>query len=182
MVEITYQMVLSTIQTIGILVGIIYYLFIMRNSQRNQELTLKAQEHALETRQAQLFMEIYNEYRNKEFQRNISSIYNIWEWEGYDDFQEKYGRSTNSEAYSSFASVNSYFEGMGLLVQRGYIDPQLVEDLLGGAIIRYWERIRPLTMERRERRDWPELCEWFEHLYDVIKTIRDKNRTHDLDR
>ena len=160
----------------GVIAGFTYYVLTVRNAQRTRELSLKAQEQALETRQAQLFMEIYNEYRDKEFQRNISSIYNIWEWDGYDDFQEKYGRSTNSDAYSSFASVNSYFEGLGLLVQRGYIDPELVEDLLGGVIIRYWERIRPLTMERRERRDWPELVEWLEYLYDVIKTIRDKKR------
>ena len=45
MVEITYQMVLSTLQTVGILVGIIYYLTIMRNSQKNQQMQL-------ETRQA----------------------------------------------------------------------------------------------------------------------------------
>jgi hypothetical protein len=49
MVEITYQMVLSTLQTVGILEGIIYYLFIMRNSQRNQQMQL-------ETRQLDLFM------------------------------------------------------------------------------------------------------------------------------
>jgi len=34
MVEITYQMVLSTLQTIALIVGIAYYLIIMRNSQR----------------------------------------------------------------------------------------------------------------------------------------------------
>jgi uncharacterized membrane-anchored protein YhcB (DUF1043 family) len=54
-------MVLSTLQTIALVVGIAYYLFIMRNSQRNQELTLKAQEQALETRQTQLFMQIYQD-------------------------------------------------------------------------------------------------------------------------
>ena len=34
MAEITYQMVLSTLQTAGLLVGIIYYLTIMKNSQK----------------------------------------------------------------------------------------------------------------------------------------------------
>lgn len=63
MADITYQMVLSTIQTVSLVVGVIYYITIMRNSQRTRELTLesqelarKAQEHALETRQAQMFM------------------------------------------------------------------------------------------------------------------------------
>ncbi len=38
MVEITYQMVLSTRQTADILVDIIYYIAIMRNSQRTQQM------------------------------------------------------------------------------------------------------------------------------------------------
>jgi hypothetical protein len=60
MAEITYQMVLSTIQTVGLLVGIFYYITTMRNAQKtrelalkSQELTRKAQEHAVETRQIQ---------------------------------------------------------------------------------------------------------------------------------
>ncbi len=59
MVEITLPLVLQILQTAGILVGIIYYITIMRNTQktrelslRAQELTLKAQEQAKETRQA----------------------------------------------------------------------------------------------------------------------------------
>jgi hypothetical protein len=37
-----------------------------RNSQRNRELTLKAQEQALETRQTQLFMQIYQDMSSPE--------------------------------------------------------------------------------------------------------------------
>ena len=60
MVEITYQMMLSTLQTVGLLVGIAYYITIMRNAQKTRELTLKSQEHATETRQAQLSMQLVN--------------------------------------------------------------------------------------------------------------------------
>ena len=65
MAEITYQMVLSTIQTVGLLVGIFYYVTTLRNAQKTRELTLqsmeltrKAQEQAVETRQAQLYNNI----------------------------------------------------------------------------------------------------------------------------
>ncbi len=59
MVEITYQMVLSTLQTAGILVGIIYYITIMRTSQRNQQ-------HQMETRKLQMFMDVYNSIQSPE--------------------------------------------------------------------------------------------------------------------
>ena len=68
MVDVTYQMVLSTLQTAGILVGIVYYISIMRNQQRTRDLTLKAQEQTLRTRESQLFMNIYNQsMANPEF-------------------------------------------------------------------------------------------------------------------
>ena len=59
MVEITYQMVLSTLQKVGLLIGIVYYLIIMRNSQRNQQIQL-------ETRKVQLFMQIYQQITSEE--------------------------------------------------------------------------------------------------------------------
>ena len=69
MVEITYQMVLSTLQTIALIVGIAYYLIIMRNSQRTRELTLqsqeltrKAQEQAMRARASRFVMKIHGQY------------------------------------------------------------------------------------------------------------------------
>jgi hypothetical protein len=75
MVDVTYQMVLSTLQTAGLLVSIFYYITVLRNQQKNQEISLrnqektlesleltrKSQEDALHTRQAQFFMDIYKE-------------------------------------------------------------------------------------------------------------------------
>ena len=57
MAEITYQMVLSTLQTAGLLVGIFYYILTLRNAQHTRELSLKAQEQAAETRKTQLLMQ-----------------------------------------------------------------------------------------------------------------------------
>ena len=44
----------------------------LRISQRNMKQTL-------ETRQTQLFMVLYEVFRNKEFQRDVATIYNIWQ-------------------------------------------------------------------------------------------------------
>ena len=66
MVEITYQMVMSTIQTVSLVVGIIYYITIMRSQQRTREFALNAQEQALETRQTQIFMQIYQQLNSEE--------------------------------------------------------------------------------------------------------------------
>ena len=53
MVEITYQIVLSTLQTIALIVGIVYYITIMRNQQRAQQKTDAA-------RNSQILIQLYN--------------------------------------------------------------------------------------------------------------------------
>ena len=82
MVEVTYQMVLSTIQTASLVVGIIYYLTIMRNSQKSQQMQL-------ETRQAQLLMQVYSKIDNPEIVRAMQEVF-LWEWNDFDDFIEKH--------------------------------------------------------------------------------------------
>jgi len=168
MVEITYQMVLSTLQTIALIVGIAYYLFIMRNSQRNQELARKTQEQALETRQAQLFMQIYSKFTEEYFNRNFFE-FQARQWRDTDDYIEKYDE--NIEARAKFATLANYFEGVGVLVKRGLIDVSLMDDLMSGGIIMFWEKIEDVIKETRIRYNFPQRAEYIEYLYNQIKTV-----------
>ena len=161
---VSLQTVLTYLTLISIPVGVFYHIMTLNNTRKNQKLTL-------ETRQAQLFMQLYDQFRDKEFQKDISSIYNIWEWKDYDDFEEKYGRTTNPEKYSSYASVVTFFEGIGVLLNQGLIGRNLVDDMMSGVITRFWEKILPLVEEMRNIRRWPQYMEWFEYLYDEIKPI-----------
>jgi hypothetical protein len=173
MVEITYQMLLSTLQTIALIVGIAYYLFIMRNSQRNQELARRSQEHATETRQAQLFMYIYDRWSSREYNTHFFAVRD-WEWTDYEDFIEKYGWQNNPDTYYHFSSIGTYFEGIGVLVNRGLVDPTLVDDLISGSVTFFWEKFgESIIKERRRRDNFPQLFEWVEYLYNAIKPIRD---------
>lgn len=45
MVDVTYQMVLSSVQTVAMLVGIAYYIMTLNYTRRNQEQTLKARKY-----------------------------------------------------------------------------------------------------------------------------------------
>ncbi len=166
MVEITYQMVLSTLQTIALIVGIAYYLFIMRNSQRNQELARKAQEQALETRQAQLLMNIMNSYRSPEFRKQWHTLWNL-EWSDFDDFKERY--EGNVEVITAWTSVITYFESVGVITKNRLIDIQLIHSLLALGIKLVWERYKPLIMGDREQfKEYAVAWDDCEYLYHEI--------------
>jgi hypothetical protein len=185
-VEITLPIILQFLQTAGILVGIIYYITIMRNQQRTRELTLesqelarkaqeqslKAQEQALETRQAQLFMQLYNRYQEVEFWKNWWEI-RSWEWDDPEDFWRKYGPENQME-YIKWFSVSTVLEGIGVLIKRGYIDPYLVDDIMSLSSIGYWERFGEVILYGRKQYNWPQLWEYCEYLHDQIKQIAEQ--------
>ncbi len=161
MVEFTYQMVLSTLQTIALIVGIAYYLIIMRNSQRNQKIQV-------ETRQAQLFMQIYDHYNDREFAKQLAEPLFNWEWEDVDDFWDKYGPETNIDAYSMWASVFNYFKGVGVLVKRKQIDISVVYDLMSSFLVPYWKKWEPIIKAHRERYSVPTAWDGAEYLYNEL--------------
>ncbi len=170
MVEITYQMVLSTLQTVGLLVGIFYYVTTLRNAQKTRELTLqsqeltrKAQEQALETRQAQLFMQIYQEMSSPEFYRIYNELLHM-EWEDWDDYYRKYGSDNNPEAFAVRNSLHYRLNGVGLLVKADLIDVDRVYDLMRTTILWQWNKWEDIILKARELYNVPSYMEGFEFI------------------
>ncbi len=168
MVDVTYQMVLSTIQTASLVVGIIYYLTIMGNQQKTRELAFKAQEQALETRQAQYLTNLMNTFSSTEFRRQWHTLWRI-EWKDFDDFKERF-HGKDVEVMSAYTSMMTYYESVGILVKSGLIDISKVYLLLAGGIKMTWERYLPLIMGDRvefEEYDLLNRKRWenFEFLY-----------------
>ena len=166
MVEITLPILLQIVQTMGILVGIIYYITIMRNQQKNQRLQL-------ETRQTQLFMHIYATWSEKEFQKDLEQMRMIWAFDGFDDFFDKYGFESNPDEHVKYDQVNVWLEGIGALVRRGLIDINLICDMesFAHAVIVLWERFGPVIVEFRERFSLPYHLKDYEYLYNAIRPI-----------
>jgi len=163
--QLTFQTLFQFLQTVGILVGVFYYIITIRTNQRNQEL-------ALETRQAQLFSQYHLYFNDKAFAKDRLDIRNYWEWEDYEDFNRKYGTASRDlDLYSQWTSLLAYYEGLGVLVKRGLINIELVDDMMSGAITRYWEKHEGLIKEMREKANWPQIAEHIEYLYNHIKPI-----------
>ena len=156
-IQTAYYMVAAT----GVLIAAVYYVLNMRVT--------------LQTRQAQLFIPIYSTYHSDEYMKAYSEIMR-WKWENYDDYINKYGPESNPEAYIMYRKVFGFFEGVGVLVRRRLIDPSLVDDLMSGAIVQYWERFESILLERRRSLNWPQVGEQIEYLYNEVKPIAERQR------
>jgi hypothetical protein len=158
MVEITLPLVLQIVQTMGILVGIIYYLTIMRNAQK--------------ARQTQMFMELYRS------STTIEEMDRFWQlmalsWDDYDDFMNKWGPEINRGEASARTVMYNMFDGLGLLVKDRMVDVNTVYRLMGRRIIMMWFKFETIIKGLRDRNDpGPDYAENFEYLANVMIKMR----------
>jgi hypothetical protein len=139
-----------------------------KKEQETHDLTLKAQQQNLETRQAQLFLQLYHTYHEKDWVAALHDTIYYINFKDFDDWWQKYGPS-NPEKFQSFDRLSHSWEGAGILVRRNLIDPALVADLVSEEFVGYWEKFGPIIKEFRKRDNNPHICENQEYMYNLIK-------------
>ena len=154
---------------ISVMIGVI-------NSIRASRETKEQRQVEVETRQAELFMRLYDRYSSIDFRDTITKMMQ-WTWTDYDDFMRKYGSEANPDAYNAWVTMQNYFEGIGVLVQRELIDLRLVDDLLWNITTYFWEKFGPILIESRHRSTRtefgkPRLFDHTEWLYNRIRTMQ----------
>jgi hypothetical protein len=152
---VTVETFSVVIAAVSLIIGVINNIITSRRQNRTQ--------------QSRLFMDLYSQMRSKEFvgdTRELSS----WHWEGFEDFRSKYGARANKEANTLFVSVANFFDGVGVLVKRNDLDPELVEELMSAWIIWFWEKFGTVIEGYRKVR-FPQYLESVEFLYGKIKPM-----------
>jgi len=149
------------VAAVGVIVGVVLAYSELRSLVKQREIDV-------ETRQAELFMQIYDHYYTEDFLGDENEILFRWKWKDFDDFWQKYGPEKNAEAFNKWDSLQTYFKGVGVLVKMNLIDLDLVKDLMGTSIVLHWEKSGSIIREFR-RRYWPHAYEWYEYLYNEIK-------------
>lgn len=129
----------------------------------------QTRETELETRQAQLFMQIYNSLREEKFQNYLMEL-RQWKAKDYDEMMEKYGK--NPDAIAKMNYVTSFFEGVGVLVEEGLLDIKLVYNLISTFLFNYWLSMPPeFFKEFRIRANRPKVWSHTELLYNKMMEL-----------
>ena len=162
MVEITVPLVLDVIRTVGILVGVVYYITIMRNSQRAQQESEKARRNEV------VFQKLQN--ITLEYARTFNEVMIMKDWNDAEEWEEKYGRDNNVEAYSKWNYVIRHYQLAGLLLKQG-ADPDIIFELYpDGAVINLFELYEPVVEYMKSEKSWN--FENLENLYSMAKKRR----------
>jgi hypothetical protein len=153
------QTVSIAIASAGVFIATIYYILQIR--------------HQTKLRQMDLFMRLYSAFTSKEL-TEASLVITSLEIRSYDDFVEKYGAlSAEKPVWTALNMVIDGFNGVGMLLHRGFIDIESVDDLFGYRVAFFWEKLKPLIEWWREQVS-PQFARWFEYLYNEMKEREQK--------
>jgi hypothetical protein len=166
MVEITLPIVFQFLQTAGLLVGIIYYITVMRNQSK--------------AREAQFFLQLNQVFQDKEAISDWLSVIEM-RFKDYDDFIENYDSSSgNSELYLQRSRVWRMLNMCGHLMKRGLVSPETVYDSLSGAlVVSLWENHGPIIIELRKDLNIPLHLEGMEYCAEAMKKV-EENRLQQI--
>jgi hypothetical protein len=157
----------------GIIVSIIYYASVLRNTNKTQQMQL-------ETRQTQLFMQLYQQLNTEESHKTIMELINF-EIKDTEEYLQKYDSAVNPSHYGKRANIWYSFNTIGELLRMGIIELDLLTRLkLDLTVILMWEKYEDIIRATRLRESIPDVWEGFEYLYDEMKKFRDARGYPDI--
>ena len=144
---------------ISLIVGISYYIIILRNASRN--------------RKAQLYLQFQNKAFDHNFMNSVNLV-NQWQFENAEDFFQKFGWDTNPSEFAKFMAVGSYYDSMGVLLLKGLITVDMLPEVMAIAVLAFWEKYQIIAdaMGKVFRR--PNAFHAIQILYNAVKN---ENRT-----
>ena len=145
---------------VGSALAATFFLFELRhmNKHRDLEITMKLFEWAETDRLRKAFRWVEKEFEFESFEKYKADIADKLEVSDY--------------AYQ----VEAYFEEVGFLVNKKFVDIDVIVDRLGGYIISNWRKLQPWILAMRKMRDDETFGEHFELLYVKTSAYMKKNK------
>lgn len=112
-----------------------------------------------EGRQREVALELLHSFQTVEFPTAIHLIDNLQVGLSKKEVQDRMG-----EEFGLIYALMTTWESIGILVCRGELDLELVDDFFSGPIVVSWRKLKPHVMGEREEQKRETIEEWFQWL------------------
>ena len=146
----TVSIVIASTSVLG---GVVYYILEVRHQSR------------LRQTESVIRLSPWFNMNAREVQEAITQVCSI-EYENYDDYLEKY---SGKPEHMMLRILGNFFEGIGILVYRKLVEPDIVYDFWGDIIQSSWEKVEPLIVDMRKDSGGFKAFEFWEYLYNEMK-------------
>ncbi|HME19711.1 MAG TPA: DUF4760 domain-containing protein [Nitrososphaerales archaeon] len=154
----------------AIILGTVFVVIEMRDNRKLVEASLRqANTSAMQLRQnyelstVDLITKIYDFANSLEVQRSWYTVVNT-KISSIKDFER-----LPEEKQLAFHQVASLFESVGLLVERGYVKEELVNDMFATQLA--WRSLEPFVKGMREKYASEDYYVWMEKLHDRVERL-----------
>jgi len=137
----------AVIASVSVVVGVIFTILEIR--------------HMTRTRRTEVILKIYERFGSKEI---VEAVMKIGEFKNYDDYVKKFG-------VTDTVQVLEIFDEVGILLEEGLVDLDLVEDLFSPSVTPEWEsNILALITGLRQVSKQPSFFSHVEYLFSRLRT------------
>jgi hypothetical protein len=138
---ITVEQVVYVVPVLALTASIFYYALNLRTANKNQKMQL-------ETRHAQLFLNLYNHLLTNQPTRDAHKLMSTWRWSSFEELWETtFGTEKNMDA---LFLIGSYYNCVGILVKENLLHIRYV-DTMTYWLTMFWGLIEPYIDELRAR-------------------------------
>lgn len=157
----------TLLASVAIILGTVFVVIEMRDNKKLVEASYRQantaasqlkQNYELST--VDLVTKIYDFANSLEFQRSWNTVLNADV-----SFKEEFEK-LSEEKQLAFHQVASLFESVGLLVEKGFVLPELVDDMFATELA--WQRLKPFVESMRGKYSTEDYYAWFEKLHDRL--------------
>lgn len=140
----------AIISAIGVVLGVVFVVIQLRHMEmhRNLDISMKLFEWAESDRLRKAFRWIENEFQFQDYDKH------------------KAQEATDSEASEYPYEVTVFFEQIGFLVEKRFVDLDIIDDRLGSHIVSNWKTLEPWIMAVRQEKENNEFGRHFQRLYE----------------
>ena len=131
---------------------------------------IRSNRRAEEQRQMQLFTQLYDHLLTEQYAQNFRDVI-MYEFKDYDDWLQQWTKR-ELPLSGKIGSIHRLLAYLCVVINKGLIDIELVDDIIARPIIQYWEKIEVFTMEQRKRLQDPTLGDDLEIAYHKLKQRR----------
>lgn len=141
----------TIVAAVGVLIGVVLTVVELRN--------------LVKQRKTDLVTNLYSIYSSEGFQKEWHTFMTE-ELGSLKTYQDKFG--------VEFPPSAVFFNEIGILLEKGLIDVNLVNSLFGGVIPRYWKKFKPFLVTCRKEIGQPKLGRGLEYLGNEIQKLQSK--------
>ena len=157
----------TLLASVAIILGTVFVIIEMRDNKKLVEASFRQantaasqlkQNYELST--VDLVTKIYDFANSLEVQRSWLTVLST-DVNSYQDFER-----LPEDKQLAFHQIASLFESVGLLVEKGFVKPELVDDMFATSLA--WQRLAPFVKGMRDRYSSEDYYVWTEKLYDRL--------------